>query len=295
MSVMRSVFAGVDTTVFTDASQDFSRTRWQEYPLGLSGFNIANKAGASYGGSDDWNVTNPDAATLRIHLRDDTAGHGISQGFTDGLFLVIPTPISSFCPPGVATLSSYRTTCAISVEWDWTPVNVRSMGICCGIINVDGSSAISSAGTYRYFRKTAVNNVTDGATCTATDVSLDSSGGTAANASTSATPADTIGMKVIMGGGGRTMFNMCYDWKDASYNKQESNFGDLTTNKGSGFFSLAETWDGGTDKISSANFYFFLAFVGTGTQVDNQGPSESGIIDVKKIQYFVHSIGDWYK
>jgi hypothetical protein len=107
--------------------------------------------------------------------------------------------------------------------------------------------------------------------------------------STSAVSADTIGMKAIMGGGGRTIFSMSYDWKDASYNKQQSNFGDLTGNRGSGAFTLAETWDSGTDKISSANYYFWIGVGGAG------GTATSNQIDVKRIQYFVHSLGDWYK
>ena len=281
---MHSVFAGVDTTVFTDASQDFSRIRWQEYPLNVGGFNAAN--------ATNWTITNPDSDTLRLVLGPVTVTH--TSGNINGLCMVIPTPISSFTQPGVSTLSGYRTTCGISVEWDWVTANNKTMLITCGFINVDGSSDIIDPGgtgassTYRSMRRTAVNNPTDSQS-TVQDISVDSTGVKNDSLTISAVSADTIGMKTIMGGGGRTIFTMSYDWKDASYNKQQSNFGDLTGNRGSGAFTLAETWDAGNDKISSANYYFWIGAGGAG------GVATSNQIDIKKIRYFVHSLGDWTK
>ena len=257
---------------------------WKDYPLAVSGFNAAN--------ASDWTISNPDADTLRILLADASGAHGITHLDVAGLFMVIPTPISSLAHPGVSTLSSYRTTCGISIEWDWTPANVETMGVSAGFINVDGSSGITdAAATHRVLRRTVVNGTTTQSTVA--DVGVDSGGQAQANVSTTAVSADTIGTKVIMGGGGRTVFNQSYDWKDASYNRQESNFGSNTSNKGSGFFNIGETWDAGTDSVSSVNYYFFIALNGNGSVADNAGGAGSNIVDVKRIRYFVRSIGDW--
>jgi|18_taG_2_1085343.scaffolds.fasta_scaffold00378_2 hypothetical protein len=292
MSVMHSVFAGVDTTVFTDASQDFSRIRWQEYPLGTTGFNIANKVWSSV---DRWTITNPDAATLRILLADGTTGVAHSQTATSGLFVVIPTPISSFAPPGVETFSQYRSVGGFAVEWDWTVANVESMGVSVGIIKLDGSSDITTSSTaHRFFRRTIVQTG-DTAVSEVHDYGIDPGGGNAKMVSTTAVSVDTIGTKIGLGALGRVNAVMSYDWKDASYNKQESNFGDLIANRGGGTFNPEETWDAGNDKISAVNYYFFMGFSGVGNTADGAGGANSNIIDIKKIRYFVHSLGDWTK
>jgi len=294
MSVMHSVFAGVDTTVFTDASQAFPRIRWQEYPLGLSGFNIANKVTPT-DLVDRWTITSPDADTLRILLADGVSGVTHTHQNVTGLFVIIPTPISSFAPPGVETFSQYRSVGGFAVEWDWTVANVESMGVSVGIIKLDGSSAIDTSGiAHRFFRRTIVQTG-DTAVSEVNDYGTDPGGSNAKTVSTSAVSVDTIGTKVGLGALGRVNGVMSYDWKDASYNKQESNFGDLIANRGGGTFNPEETWDSGNDKISAVNYYFFMGFSGAGSTADNTGGAGTNIIDIKKIRYFVHSVGDWYK
>ena len=289
MAVMHSVFAGVDTTVFTDASQDFSRVRWQEYPLNVGGINIANKVTPT-DSVDRWTISNPDAAPLRVQITDGTSGVNHPHLNVTGLFLVIPTPISSFAPPGVETFSQYRSVGGFAVEWDWTVANVESMGVSVGIIKLDGSSDITdSAATHRFYRRTVVSTGAS-AVSTVYDYGTDPGGANAKTVTTSGVSVDTIGTKVGFGALGRVNALMTYDWKDASYNKQESNFGDLIANRGGGTFNPEETWDSGNDKISAVNYYFFMGFSGAGTPA-----GAAGIIDIKKIRYFIHSVGDWTK
>ena len=259
---------------------------WQDYPLAVSGFNISSDSGHI----GHFTYTNPDADTLRITLSTDNHGHTLGTGLiTDALHMVIPTPIGSFAPPGVASYSSYRTLAGFAVEWDWAHADCESMQISCGLIRNSGASAITDVDLHRFFRKSTIQSTT--AQTKVEDIGVDGASAKSTNVSTSsAVSDDTIGTKIIVGAGGRTWFPMSYDWKDASYNKQESNFGDLTANRGSGSFNAGETWDAGTDSIDAENYYFFLGFGGNGNTAGTDNK-----IDVKRIMYFVHSVGNWYK
>tara|TARA_R100000789_G_scaffold81638_2_gene76931 strand:- start:1165 stop:2025 length:861 start_codon:yes stop_codon:yes gene_type:complete len=258
---------------------------WKDYPLALSGFTQYE--------ADDWTITNPDSATLRCVLDHTTGGHAWNKDDVDGLGLIIPTPISAFCPPGIEALSTYRTIAGIRMEYNVNNSPRNSFGAGCGIIKDDGSGI--DASTMRVIRHTYHSSTASDANTVIKDSCDDTT-----NTVTSIAPTAMMGNRVMIGPGIANCVLASY-LPTATFNSKESQEAQLVNNAGSGtilnptargtgYFNMGETWDAGADKWAggTANAYFLIDCLGTGTTTGSGNQ-----LNITRIQYFVHSVGDW--